>query len=56
MSTHSKRGVYKDSTREMMLHFVAELRNFEATLPQRPMPSEDFAPDEEMDRTRTAAC
>ena len=60
MSTHSKRGVYKDgherddnvSYRET---FVAELRNLEATHPQPPMPSDGFTPDEEMERARSAA-
>lgn len=60
MTTHSKRGVYKDGhEREDVAsyrkEFVSVIRHLEATHPPPLMPSDGFAPDEDMERARAAA-
>ena len=60
MSTHSKRGVFKDGhEREDVVQyrkdFVSAMRELEATHPPPPLPSDGDTPDENMEKARAAA-
>ena len=60
MSTHSKRGVFKDGhEREDVVQyrkdFVSAMREMEATHPPPPLPSDGDTPGEDMDKARAAA-